>query len=129
MNRFEADRNFAERMKRNYPVGTRLELINMTDPYAPVPPGTRGTVSYVDDIGQIGMKWDNGRSLSLIPGEDSYRRLTPEEIEAEQQTVKARETLRDQVAALAVKGAEQILRKEVNAGVHADLLGRLKTEL
>ena len=49
--------------------------------------------------------------------------------EAEQQTVKAREVLREQVAALAVKGAEQILRKEVNAGVHADLLGRLKTEL
>jgi len=49
--------------------------------------------------------------------------------EADQQTIKARETLRDQVAALAVKGAEQILRKEVNAGVHADLLGRLKTEL
>ena len=49
--------------------------------------------------------------------------------EAEQQTVKARESLRDQVAALAVKGAEQILRKEVNAGVHADLLNRLKTEL
>jgi F-type H+-transporting ATPase subunit b len=49
--------------------------------------------------------------------------------EAEQQTVRARETLREQVAALAVKGAEQILRKEVNAGVHADLLGRLKAEL
>lgn len=49
--------------------------------------------------------------------------------EAEQQAVKARDSLRDQVAALAVKGAEQILRKEVNAGVHADLLNRLKTEL
>jgi F-type H+-transporting ATPase subunit b len=49
--------------------------------------------------------------------------------EAEQQTLKAREALREQVAALAVKGAEQILRKEVNAGVHADLLNRLKTEL
>ncbi|MEO7940956.1 MAG: F0F1 ATP synthase subunit B [Burkholderiaceae bacterium] len=49
--------------------------------------------------------------------------------EAEQQTVKARESLRDQVAALAVKGAEQILRKEVNASVHADLLNQLKTEL
>ena len=49
--------------------------------------------------------------------------------EAEQQSVRAREALRDQVAALAVKGAEQILRKEVNAGVHADLLNRLKTEL
>jgi F-type H+-transporting ATPase subunit b len=49
--------------------------------------------------------------------------------EADQQTVKAREALREQVAALAVKGAEQILRKEVNAGVHADLLNRLQTEL
>ena len=49
--------------------------------------------------------------------------------EAEQQTVKARDALRDQVAALADKGAEQILRKEVNASVHADLLNRLKTEL
>jgi F-type H+-transporting ATPase subunit b len=49
--------------------------------------------------------------------------------EAEQEAIKARETLRDQVAALAVKGAEQILRKEVNASVHADLLNRLKTEL
>ncbi|APW45399.1 F0F1 ATP synthase subunit B [Rhodoferax antarcticus] len=49
--------------------------------------------------------------------------------EAEQQVIKAREALREQVAALAVKGAEQILRKEVNASVHADLLNRLKTEL
>jgi F-type H+-transporting ATPase subunit b len=49
--------------------------------------------------------------------------------EADQQTVKAREALREQVAVLAVKGAEQILRKEVNASVHADLLTRLKTEL
>jgi len=49
--------------------------------------------------------------------------------EAEQQTIHAREALRDQVAQLAVKGAEQILRKEVNPAVHADLLARLKTEL
>jgi F-type H+-transporting ATPase subunit b len=49
--------------------------------------------------------------------------------EAEQEASKAREALRDQVAALAVKGAEQILRKEVNPAVHADLLGRLKAEL
>jgi F-type H+-transporting ATPase subunit b len=51
------------------------------------------------------------------------------EQEAAQQIVKAREALREQVAALAVKGAEQILKREVNAGVHADLLNRLKTEL
>ncbi|OWQ46674.1 F0F1 ATP synthase subunit B [Roseateles sp. L2-2] len=49
--------------------------------------------------------------------------------EAEQQSVRAREALREQVAALAVKGAEQILQREVNAGVHAELLNRLKTEL
>jgi F-type H+-transporting ATPase subunit b len=49
--------------------------------------------------------------------------------EADQQMVKAREALREDVANLAVKGAEQILRREVNASVHGDLLGQLKTEL
>ncbi|HLL18535.1 MAG TPA: F0F1 ATP synthase subunit B [Rubrivivax sp.] len=49
--------------------------------------------------------------------------------EAEQESIKAREVLREQVAGLAVKGAEAILRREVNAGVHADLLGRLQAEL
>jgi F-type H+-transporting ATPase subunit b len=61
--------------------------------------------------------------------EEGSKIIAAAKVEADQQTVKARETLREQVAALAVKGAEQILRKEVNAGVHADLLGRLKTEL
>jgi F-type H+-transporting ATPase subunit b len=61
--------------------------------------------------------------------EEGKKIIAAAHAEAEQQTVKARETLREQVAVLAVKGAEQILRKEVNAGVHADLLGRLKTEL
>jgi F-type H+-transporting ATPase subunit b len=49
--------------------------------------------------------------------------------EAEQEATKAREALREQVAALAVKGAESILKREVNAGVHAELLNRLKAEL
>ena len=61
--------------------------------------------------------------------EEGGKIIAAAKVEAEQQTIKARETLREQVAALAVKGAEQILRKEVNASVHADLLGRLKTEL
>jgi F-type H+-transporting ATPase subunit b len=61
--------------------------------------------------------------------EEGNKIIAAAKAEAEQQTVKAREALREQVAALAVKGAEQILRKEVNAGVHADLLSRLKTEL
>jgi len=50
-------------------------------------------------------------------------------LEAEQQVIKARESLREEVAVLAVKGAEQILKREVNAGTHAELLNRLKTEL
>ncbi len=49
--------------------------------------------------------------------------------EAEQEAIKAREVLREQVAVLAVKGAEQILKREINAGVHAELLNRLKVEL
>jgi len=75
------------------------------------------------------------RALAII--EEAKARATEEgskivaiaRAEAEQQSVKAREALREQVAALAVKGAEAILRKEVNPGVHAELLSRLKTEL
>ncbi|MDB5817543.1 MAG: synthase subunit [Rhizobacter sp.] len=69
--------------------------------------------------------------------DDAKRRATEEaaqivaaaRAEAEQQTVSVREALREQVAALAVKGAEQILRREVNPAVHADLLNGLKAEL
>jgi F-type H+-transporting ATPase subunit b len=61
--------------------------------------------------------------------EEGHKIIASAKLEAEQQVVKAREALREQVAVLAVKGAEQILRKEVNLGVHADLLSRLKTEL
>ena len=61
--------------------------------------------------------------------EEGNKIIAAAKAEAEQQAVQVRESLREQVAILAVKGAEQILRKEVNAGVHADLLSRLKTEL
>ena len=50
MNEWERDRRRAERYKEMYPVGTRLELIQMGDDPHPVPPGTRGTVAYVDDM-------------------------------------------------------------------------------
>ena len=49
--------------------------------------------------------------------------------EAEQQVTRAREELRAEVATLAVKGAEQILKREVNAAAHADLLSQLAVEL
>jgi F-type H+-transporting ATPase subunit b len=61
--------------------------------------------------------------------EEGAKIVAAAKAEADQQAIQAREVLRDQVAVLAVKGAEQILKREVNAGVHAELLTRLKTEL
>jgi F-type H+-transporting ATPase subunit b len=61
--------------------------------------------------------------------EEGAKIIAAAKAEAEQEATKAREVLREQVAALAVKGAESILKREVNAGVHAELLGRLKAEL
>lgn len=63
-----------EHIRQQYPAGTRLRLHSMADPQA-VPPGTTGTVVYVDDMGQIGMRWDNGRSLALVPGVDRFTRV------------------------------------------------------
>lgn len=83
MNEYDRLSRQAKRIKETYPPGTRIELISMEDPFAPIPSGTRGTVKVVDDIGQLHMHWDNGRSLAVVPGEDSFRKLTPEEIEAE----------------------------------------------
>ena len=59
-------------IKKQYPAGTRIKLIEMDDPWNPVEPGTEGTVQLVDDIGQIHMKWDNGRTLALVPGQDEF---------------------------------------------------------
>lgn len=84
MNKFESEKRFAERMKRCYPPGTRLVLISMDDAYASIPSGTKGTVVHVDDAAQIHMEWDNGRTLAIVPGEDSFRKLTDEEITEEQ---------------------------------------------
>jgi F-type H+-transporting ATPase subunit b len=62
-------------------------------------------------------------------GEEGAKIVAAARAEAEQEAIKAREALRDQVASLAVKGAEQILRREVDANAHAQLLGQLKAEL
>ena len=67
-----------QRIKEQYPPGTRVRLDHMSDPQA-VPDGTEGTVQMVDDQGQLLMAWDNGRSLSLIPGEDSFSVIPQEQ--------------------------------------------------
>ncbi len=52
--------------------GTRIRLICMGNDPMPVDPGTCGTVEFIDDIGTIHVTWDDGRTLGLIPGEDSF---------------------------------------------------------
>lgn len=86
MNEYERQCRIAESTKKLYPPGTRIEHLSMSDSYAPVPAGTRGTVKFVDSMGTIFPEWDNGRSLGVVPGEDSFRKLTQEEIEAENQS-------------------------------------------
>lgn len=78
----------AVNVKETYPPGTRIYLNQMNDPISPVPTGTRGTVDLVDSIGQIHMSWDNGRTLALVPGIDSFRKLTPQELEEEKEAKK-----------------------------------------
>ena len=80
MNKFEAERRFAQRMKDNYPPGTRIMLLQMGDDPRPIEPNTRGTVAVVDDMGTLHCHFDNGRQLGIVSGEDSFRRLTDQEL-------------------------------------------------
>ena len=67
-------RETIEMLRRQFPAGCRVELLQMGDPQAP-PIGTLGTVIGVDDIGSIMVDWDNGSSLSVAYGEDRCRRV------------------------------------------------------
>lgn len=81
-------REVVENLRKEYPEGTRLSLISMEDPYSKLVPGDRGTVRYVDDGGTIHMRWDKGSSLGLVYGEDSFRKLNPEELSQEKNNAK-----------------------------------------
>ncbi len=73
MNNNFPSRETVERIRKQYPAGCRVELLRMDDAQAP-PIGTKGTVRYVDDIGSLGVAWDNGSSLQVVYGEDLCRR-------------------------------------------------------
>lgn len=83
MNEWDRLRKIAQIYKEKYPPGTRVVLLNMGNDPRPIESGTRGTVRVVDDIGTIHCDFDNGRSLGMVPGEDSFRELTDEELAEE----------------------------------------------
>ena len=66
------DHALVKRMKDTYPPGTRIVLDIMGDDPRPIPPGTKGTVRIVDDMGTVHCDFDNGRRLGLVPGEDAF---------------------------------------------------------
>jgi hypothetical protein len=73
---FGITKETVDRIKREYPVGCRVELIHMDDPFnRKLHPGCRGTVRIVDDIGTIHVDWDCGSRLGVAYGEDSCRRV------------------------------------------------------
>ncbi len=75
-NDFPPPQNMVKEIKDKYPPGTRIRIDSTPfDPH-PVPEGTYGTVESVDDAGQLQMRWDNGRTLAVIPGTDEFTVLT-----------------------------------------------------
>ncbi|MBR1384294.1 MAG: DUF4314 domain-containing protein [Ruminococcus sp.] len=68
-----------ERIKKQYPAGTRICCDDMPNDPRPIESGTLGTVRGVDDAGQVMVAWDDGRGLSLIPGVDSFHVVQPDE--------------------------------------------------
>ena len=84
MNEWDRLHRQAESYKAEYPAGTRIMLLSMGQDIHRVSDNTRGTVMAVDDIGTLHCRFDNGRSLGVIPGEDSFRKLTEEELAEEQ---------------------------------------------
>lgn len=74
MNRFPR-KEIVEEIRRNYPAGTRVELVRMEDPYSKLKHGDRGTVQHVDDTGTIFCNWDCGSGLGVVYGEDVVKKL------------------------------------------------------
>ena len=67
------NKSYLAQLRKQYPIGTKIQLISMRDEKYPILPGTIGEVTHIDDLGSIHMKWQNGSSLAIIPEVDSFR--------------------------------------------------------
>ena len=67
------NKSYLAQLRKQYPAGTKIQLISMRDEKYPVLPGTVGEVIHIDDMGTIHMKWENGSSLAIIPEVDSFK--------------------------------------------------------
>lgn len=74
MNNGFPSKEIVNRVRREYPVGTRVELVRMDDAQAP-PIGALGTIRSVDDTASLLVHWDNGCGLNVIYGEDAVRKI------------------------------------------------------
>ena len=75
------DRAQVERLRKQYPIGSRIELVEMVDDPRPIESGTKGTLLDIDDIGTLFVKWDNGRCLGVVPGKDVFNVLPSDQPE------------------------------------------------
>ena len=66
-------------LKERYPAGTRVQLDRMGDDPNPIPSGSKGTVSFVDDIGTVMVNFDNGRCLGICPDADSFHKISEQD--------------------------------------------------
>ncbi len=77
------EKEVVESIRAEYPKGTRISLVKMDDPYSKLKPGDRGTVTFVNDAGDIEVSWDIGEGLHIVYGEDKCRKLTQAELDEE----------------------------------------------
>lgn len=72
---FGVNRKTLDFLRKEYPSGTKVELISLDDAYSKIPVGTIGIVKFVDDAGQIHTNWEGYGSLALIYGVDEWKKV------------------------------------------------------